>query len=158
MFRTLSRMALVACAALAVAGCATSSAPSALPGAGTAAAPAAAVPPGVPNIAGVYNGTVTERSSGRSIHAKLKISLRQTGDKFTGIFDMILKTVQDQFPIIHGVVTVVKGKTILHFIIEGSPRNAKAVATVAGTHLHGKAKVPAKGGPAVYFTYSATKA
>src|SRR5579875_3361019 len=104
MFRTLSRMALAACAAFAIAGCATYSAPNVVPGgAGTAAAPAGAVP-AVPNIGGVYNGSVTERSSGRSIHAKLKISLRQTGGKFTGIFDIILKTLQDQFPIIHGAV------------------------------------------------------
>jgi len=71
---------------------------------------------------------------------------------------MILKTISDEFPIIKGVVSTANGKTILHFVIEGSPhRNARATATVVNGLLKGKAKVSAKQGPAVRFTYSAKK-
>ncbi|HLY00928.1 MAG TPA: hypothetical protein VKR56_00375 [Candidatus Cybelea sp.] len=113
----------------------------------------------VPKVAGVYNGTVTESSQGRSIKAKLKITFRQSGNKLTGIFDIILKTLQDQFPIPKGVVVSSHGKTILHFTIEGSPgRNAKAVARLTGKTLKGKANVSSRNGPAVHFTYTTTKA
>jgi hypothetical protein len=110
------------------------------------------------SVAGVYNGTVAETSQGRTVHDKLKITIKQTGSHFTGIFDIILKTLQDQFPIEKGVVSVVHGKTELHFVIEGSPgRNAKAFAGITGSKLNGRAKVSAKNGPAVRFKYSATK-
>lgn len=112
----------------------------------------------VPQVGGVYNGTATEKSQGRTIKAKLKITLKQSGGKFTGIFDMILKTIQDQFPIIKGSVLSSQGKTALRFVIEGSPgRNAKAHARLTGKLLKGTAKVSARNGPAVYFQYSATK-
>lgn len=112
----------------------------------------------IPKVAGVYDGTVVETSQGRSVKSKLKITIKQSGDRFTGIFDIILKTLQDQFPIIKGLVGSSDGKTTLHFTIEGSPgRNAKAVATLVGKTLKGKAKVSAHNGPAVRFTYSATK-
>ncbi len=121
-----------------------------------AAAPANPREPSVPKVGGVYEGTVVETSQGRSIKADLKITIKQSGSKFTGIFDVILKTVQDQFPIIKGVVATQHGKTVLHFVIEGSPgRNAKAVATLAGSTIKGKAKVSKKNGPAVRFKYSA---
>ncbi len=113
----------------------------------------------IPKVGGVYNGNVTESSQGQRIKAKLKITLKQSGGKFTGIFDMILKTIQDQFPIIKGTVSSSHGKTILHFVIEGSPgRNAKATATIIGKSLKGKARVSKRNGPAVRFQYSATKA
>jgi len=112
----------------------------------------------VPNVGGVYNGTATETSGGKSIKAKLKLTIRQSGSKFTGIFDMILKKLQDQFPIIKGAVGTENGKTVLHFVIEGSPgRNAKAFATVTGSLIKGRAKVSSKNGPAVFFKYSAKK-
>ena len=117
-----------------------------------------ALPAPVPNVGGVYKGTVVETSQGRSIKAPLKITIKQNGNKFTGIFDIILKTVSDEFPIIKGVVEVSQGKTILHFVIEGSPgRNARAHASLAGSTIKGKAKVSAKNGPAVRFKYSAKK-
>jgi hypothetical protein len=113
----------------------------------------------VPKVAGVYNGTVVETSQGRSIKAKLKITLRQSGNKLTGIFDVVLKTMQDEFPISKGIVVSSGGKTILHFTIEGSPgRNAKASARLTGKTLKGKAKVPPHKGPAVLFKYTTTKA
>lgn len=72
---------------------------------------------------------------------------------------MILKPIQDQFPVIKGTVRSSHGKTIRHFVIEGSPGwNAKAVATIAGNALKGKARVSARNGPAVRFQYSAAKA
>ena len=111
-----------------------------------------------PKIGGVYDGTVVETSQGRSIKEPLKITIRQNGDKFTGIFDIVLKTVSDEFPIIKGVVTTSHGKTVLHFVIEGAPhRNARATATLTGTELKGKAKVNGKHGPVVRFKYSAKK-
>jgi len=120
------------------------------------ASPALRAP--VPDIGGVYKGTVVETSQGRSIKAPLKITIKQNGSKFTGIFDIILKTVSDEFPIIKGVVEVSHGKTVLHFVIEGSPgRNSRAHALLSGSTIKGKAKVPAKNGPAVRFKYSAKK-
>jgi hypothetical protein len=112
----------------------------------------------VPNVGGVYEGTVVETSQGKSIKAPLKITIEQKGRKFTGIFDIILKTVSDEFPIINGSVGVSHGKTVLHFTIEGAPgRNARAHAKLTGSNLKGKAKVSAKHGPAVRFKYSAKK-
>ncbi len=112
----------------------------------------------VPNVGGVYKGSVTETSQGRSIKAPLEMTIKQNGDKFTGIFDIMLKTVSDEFPIIKGRVEVSHGKTILHFVIEGAPgRNARAHASLAGSTIKGKAKVSAKNGPAVRFKYNAKK-
>jgi len=112
----------------------------------------------VPKIGGVYDGSVVETSQGRSIKEKLKITIDQSGAKFTGIFDIILKSVQDQFPIEKGVVVESHGRTILHFVIEGAPgRNAKATATLAGKTIKGKANVSKRHGPAVRFKYTATK-
>ncbi len=150
-------------AAAILAGCGTvrqGQNPALLPGVRGNAIPATSVrESSVPQVAGVYNGTVVETSQGRSIKAKLKITLRQSGDKLTGIFDIILKTMQDQFPIPKGIVVSSHGETILHFTIEGSPgRNAKATARLTGKTLKGKAKVPPHKGPAVLFKYTATKA
>lgn len=158
--RSFSRILLTGSLFLAVAAC-SSHAGTVLPG-GASGAPFAQDSvrnATVPQVGGVYNGTVTETSQGRTVKAKLKITLKQSGAKFTGIFDMILKTIQDQFPIIKGSVLSSHGKTILHFVIEGSPgRNAKAVATLVGKALKGKARVSARNGPAARFQYSATKA
>jgi hypothetical protein len=142
-----------------LAGCGLRQSPALVPGfAGNDAAPTIVRELSVPKVVGVYNGTVVETSQGRSVKAKLKITLKQSGNKLTGIFDMILKTLQDQFPISKGIVVESHGKTILHFTIEGSPgRNAKAVATLAGKTLKGNAKVPPHGGPAVYFKYTTEK-
>lgn len=155
---TAVRVAGAALLTCALAACATRGSSFAPTGpAGNNVAPPAVREP-IPNVGGVYNGTVTETSQGRSIKAPLKITIRQQGAKFTGIFDMILKTISDEFPIIKGVVSTVNGKTILHFVIEGSPhRNARATATIVSGTLKGKAKVSAKHGPAVRFTYSAKK-
>jgi hypothetical protein len=112
----------------------------------------------VPNISGVYKGTDVETSQGRSAKAPLKITIKQSGDKFTGIFDIITKTVSDEFPIIKGVVSPSHGKIILHFVIEGSPhRNARATADLVNGVIKGKAKVSGKHGPVVRFKYSAKK-
>lgn len=155
-----ARLLLVAGLSFVLAACG-SRAFSPLPGGtnGAQIAPAALVRPDVPDVSGVYNGSVTESSKGRSLTSKLKITIRQSGDKFTGIFDEILKTLQDQFPIEKGVVVVTHGRTMLHFVIEGSPgRNAKAVASLVGKTIKGRAKVSAHNGPAVSFKYKATKA
>jgi hypothetical protein len=112
----------------------------------------------VASVAGVYDGTVVESTKGDTLHAKLKITIKQSGSHFTGIFDVILKAVQDQFPIEKGVVGELNGKTVLHFVIEGSPgRDAKAFAGITGSKLTGRAKVSGKHGPVVNFKYSATK-
>jgi len=154
----LGRLVLVGFFALAVAACGARSTSFVPAGAGSNAVASPSVQePAVPKVGGVYNGTVVESSQGRSIKAKLKITLKQTGNKFTGIFDMILKTVQDQFPITKGTVISSHGQTILHFTIEGNPRNAKATARLVGTTLKGKAKVPPRNGPAIRFKYSAKK-
>jgi hypothetical protein len=117
-----------------------------------------AIQPPVPNLSGTYKGTVIESSQGRSVKDPLKITIKQSGNKFTGIFDIVLKTISDEFPIEKGVVIVSQGKTILHFTIEGAPgRNAKATARLVGTTIKGRAKVPARNGPAVRFKYSAKK-
>lgn len=113
----------------------------------------------IPSIGGIYKGTVVETSGKQSIKAPLKITIRQSGDKFTGIFDIITKEVSDEFPILKGTVSSSNGKTYLRFIIEGSPhRNARAHAALAGTTITGKAKVSGKHGPVVRFTYAAKKA
>jgi hypothetical protein len=151
-------LALLALSALTTAGCSTQES-SPMPGvsAGGGGLPAL-IYPAVPNISGIYNGTVVESSQGKSIKEPLKITIRQSGSKFTGIFDIILKTISDEFPIEKGSVVVSRGKTILHFTIEGSPgRNAKATATLVGTTITGRAKVPPHNGPAVRFKYSAKK-
>lgn len=112
----------------------------------------------VPNLTGTYKGSVTETINGRSVTDPLKLVIKQSGSKFTGIFDIILKTVSDEFPIKHGVVSVAQGKTILHFVIEGSPgRNAHATAVLAGSRIKGAARVPPRNGPAVRLKYSARK-
>ncbi|HEX3456535.1 MAG TPA: hypothetical protein VHR97_01140 [Candidatus Baltobacteraceae bacterium] len=140
-----------------LAACSTRSAAPVSPGFSAGQAPSGLRAP-VPDIGGVYKGTVVETSQGRSIKAPLKITIKQNGSKFTGIFDIILKTVSDEFPIIKGVVEVSHGKTMLHFVIEGSPgRNARAQAALSGSTIKGKAKVPPKNGPAVRFKYSAKK-
>jgi hypothetical protein len=156
----LSRFTLICCVAPAsLAGCAGSQ-PTAQPDVTSIDfASTFARQSSIPKVAGVYDGTVVETSQGRSIKAKLKITLRQSGDKLTGIFDVILKTVQDQFPITKGVVVSSHGETILHFTIESSPgRNAKALARLVGKTLKGKAKVPPHNGPAVRFKYTTEKA
>jgi hypothetical protein len=159
MIDKLSRITLVTTVTLAVTACGSGSTPFVPAGGNGAAAPAFVTEASIPKVGGVYNGTVVEPSQGRSIKAKLQITLKQSGSKFTGIFDVILKTVHDQFPITKGAVGTQQGKTILHFAIEGSPgRNAKAVAHLTGTKLNGRAKVPPHKGPAVKFKYSATKA
>jgi hypothetical protein len=152
----LSRFALICC--VAAAGCGRQAA--LVPGiTGNGVASTPVLESSIPKVAGVYNGTVVETSQGRSIKAKLKITLKQSGDKLTGIFDIILKTLQDPFPITKGVVLSSHGKTILHFTIEGSPgRNAKAVAKLVGKTLKGTAKVPAHNGPAVHYKYTTKKA
>src|ERR1700729_1348809 len=141
----------------AVAACGSRSVPLVPQGASNDALPTASVSgPAIPKVGGVYDGTVVETSQGRSLKSKLKITIKQSGDKFTGIFDVILKTLQDQFPITNGQVLVAHGRTILHFTIEGSPgRNAKATARLVGKTIKGKAKVPPHDGPAVRFKYSA---
>lgn len=112
----------------------------------------------VPNISGVYKGTDVETSQGRSAKAPLKITIKQSGDKFTGIFDIITKTVSDEFPITKGVISSSHGKIILHFVIEGAPhRNARATATLVNGVIKGKAKVSGKHGPVVRFKYFAKK-
>ncbi len=155
MVRTTAWGIAVAFLALSLSGCGLRSAAT-LP-AVSSSAPYAHVAP-VPNVGGVYNGAATETSGGKSIKAKLKLTIKQSGSKFTGIFDLILKKLQDPFPIIKGAVGTENGKTVLHFVIEGSPgRNAKAFATVSGSLIKGRAKVSSKNGPAVYFKYSAKK-
>lgn len=150
-------VALAAAAALGLAGCGARSLPAA-PVALGGNAVAEFAGPGIPKVGGVYNGSVVESSQGRSIHAKLQITIKQSGSKFTGIFDVILKTVHDQFPILKGTVGTSQGKIVLHFVIEGNKgRNGKAVAYLTGSKLNGRAKVPPKNGPAVRFKYSATK-
>ncbi|HET6276849.1 MAG TPA: hypothetical protein VFE16_13040 [Candidatus Cybelea sp.] len=160
MGQNFTRILLTGFLFLAVAACSSHAGPVLPAGAsGAAFAQGSARKATVPQVGGVYNGTVTERSQGRTVKAKLKITLKQSGAKFTGIFDMILKTIQDQFPIIKGSVLSLHGKTSLHFVIEGIPgRNAKAVATLVGKALKGKARVSARHGPAVRFQFSATKA
>ncbi|HEV3091564.1 MAG TPA: hypothetical protein VGX91_09025 [Candidatus Cybelea sp.] len=153
-----TRVLTVALFAFALAGCGSQAAPVPLGSSGGAIAPARVAQPAV-SVAGVYNGTVVESSQGNSIKAKLKITIKQSGSHFTGIFDIILKTLQDQFPIEKGVVSTEKGKTVLHFVIEGSPgRNAKAFAGITGSKLNGRAKVSGKNGPVVHFKYATTKA
>jgi hypothetical protein len=150
-------LALAALCTLAIADCSSrgnSLVPAGPAGSG-AVLPAVRVP--VPNISGTYKGTVVESSQGRSIKSPLKILIKQSGAHFTGIFDIILKTLSDAFPIEKGLVVVRNGKTILHFVIEGDPRNARATATLVGTTIKGKAKVPPHGGPAVRFKYTAKK-
>src|SRR5271165_1161583 len=117
----LGRIALVGIFALVVAACNTRSA-SLVPagGSGNGVAPTDARDSSIPKVGGVYNGTVVETSQGRTLKAKLKITLKQSGNKFTGIFDIILKTIQDQFPITKGVVVSSDGRIILHFTIEGA--------------------------------------
>jgi hypothetical protein len=155
--RNATRSMAVGAFAFALAGCGTQAVPL-TPGSSAAAIPARIGEKAV-SVAGVYNGTVVESTKGDTIHAKLKLTIKQSGNHFTGIFDIILKTLQDQFPIEKGVVSVVNGKTELHFVIEGAPgRNAKAFAGITGTKLNGRAKVSGKNGPVVNFKYSATKA
>jgi hypothetical protein len=159
----LSRVLFGFAAAAILAGCGAvrqGQNPALLPGVGGNDVPATSVrESSVPQVAGVYNGTVVETSQGRSIKAKLKLTLKQSGNKLTGIFDIILKTLQDEFPISKGIVVSSHGATILHFTIEGSPgRNAKATARLTGKTLKGKAKVPPHKGPAVLFKYTTTKA
>ena len=153
-----SRFTHIAVCALFLAGCSTGgNAPVPAGFAGTGMAPSTAHPP-VPNVSGTYIGTVTEASQGRSIKDPLEIVIRQKGTKFTGIFDIMLHTMSDPFPIKKGVVSVSHGITVLHFVIESAPgRNARATATLAGGKIKGKAKVSAHHGPAVLFKYSAKK-
>jgi len=154
----LVRIVVAACLTYSAAACSSRSVPPVPQGVSNAPLMRAPAPgPAIPKVGGVYNGTVIETSQGRSLKAKLKITIKQSGDKFTGIFDVILKTVQDEFPITKGRVVSSDGRTILHFTIEGSPgRNAKAAARLVGKTIKGKAKVPPHGGPAVRFKYSAT--
>ena len=155
----MGRTFVVTLVVIALSACGSRTAPFVPAGGGDAGTQVYAVAVSEPKIGGVYNGSVVESSQGRSIKAKLQITLKQSGSKCTGIFDIILKTVHDQFPIVKGAVTSEQGKTVLHFVIEGSPgRNAKAVAYLSGTKLKGRAKVPPHKGPAVTFKYSATKA
>jgi|GEM_PF-6668300 len=149
--------AFAALSTMAIAGCSSRGSSLVPAGAASNAVRESAVQPNVPNLSGTYKGTVVESSQGRSIKAGLKITIRQSGAHFTGIFDMLLKTISDPFPIKSGLVVVSHGKTILHFVIEGSPRNARATATLVGTTIKGKAKVPPHNGPAVRFKYSAKK-
>jgi hypothetical protein len=153
-----ARFAVAAFLALAFAACAARQSSLVPAGAGGGDVSSSTSREPVPNISGVYKGTEVETSQGRSAKEPLKITIKQSGDKFTGIFDIITKSVSDEFPIIKGVVSSSNGKVILHFIIEGSPhRNARATATLVNGVIKGKAKVSGKHGPAVRFTYSAKK-
>lgn len=158
MYSNVVRFAIAALLASALAACAARENSPVLPGAGgTNLSPSTTHPP-VPNINGVYEGSEVETSQGRSLKEPLKITIKQTGDKFVGIFDVITKTVSDEFPIEKGVVSTSNGKVVLRFIIEGGPhRNARATATLAGGVIRGKAKVSGKHGPVVRFKYSAKK-
>lgn len=153
-----SRLTYIAVCALLLQGCSASGnapVPAGFAGSGT---PAITVHPPVPNVGGTYKGTVTETSQGKSVKDPLEIEIRQKGSKFTGIFDIKVHTISDEFPIKKGVVSVFHGKTVLHFVIEGAPgRNARAMATLTGGTIKGKAKVSAHHGPAVLFKYSAKK-
>jgi hypothetical protein len=153
-----SRFAVAALLAATLGGCGSqeSSLMPATSIGGTTSGTTAAQP--LTNIAGVYKGTVVETAQGESIKEPLKITIKQSGEKFTGIFDVILKTISDEFPIIKGRVVSLHGKTILHFVIEGSPgRNARATASLVGGMIKGRAKVSGKHGPVVHFKYSAKK-
>jgi hypothetical protein len=153
-----ARFAVSALLTSTLAACAAREAPLVPSSAAGASVTPASIRERIPNISGVYKGTEVESSQGQSLKEPLKLTIKQTGDKFTGIFDVITKTVSDEFPIIKGVVSSSNGKTILHFIIEGSPhRNARAHAILSGTTITGKAKVSGKHGPVVRFKYSAKK-
>lgn len=153
-----ARLTVAALLASVLAGCAMRENPAVPGGAAGAGVPLSVVGDKVPNISGVYKGTCTETTQGKTVKDPLQMTIKQTGDKFTGIFDLKTGTVSDEFPIEKGVVSVKNGKTHLHFILEGAPgRNARAKATLVGDVIKGTAKVSAKHGPAVRFKYSAKK-
>jgi len=112
----------------------------------------------VPKVAGTYQGSYSERIRSTTVKGTVTIVMQQNGSKISGKFD--IKVNGHSFnTTFKGMVSTGPHGARLHFTIfnVGGTRNAKAHATVIGSKLNGKGKVPATASKAAIYLKFKTK-
>jgi hypothetical protein len=112
-----------------------------------------------PKVAGTYQGSYSERIRSTTVKGTVTIVLQQNGSKISGKFDIKVKGYSFNTTF-KGTVSAAPHGARLHFTIfnVGGTRNAKAHATVIGSKLNGKGKVPATASkPAIYLKFKTKK-
>jgi hypothetical protein len=142
------RLAVLLLAALGVAGCATRPG-EALPV--TPALPAAMreafVSPTTENVAGTYDGSIKEVISGETHTGTLDVTIKQSGTKISGSFDIIFAQGSLDLTLSGEIKSQKKTTAKLAFTLYDpkGKRYGTATATVRGKKLKGNAVVPPSG-------------
>jgi hypothetical protein len=116
-------------------------------------------PDKVPNVAGTYNGSITETEGSQQRTGSLALTIQQQGSRISGDAIVSFSSGSDELTISGTVKAAKKGAALTFEMIPEHGRTADAKATVKKKKLVGSAVVPASGSePEVDLSFQTKKA